>query len=156
MSRAGRLLGRPRRRSGGQADLATKWYTVGAEHRTTFYGQLSAHELGKDAPPQPMPEPRPTAAEQARFEAQELVRAARLFLAAGDRARAMNFLMAMADQAKQLIDFAMLARACRIVWPGRSGDRGGAARAGGRHAAAGAWLSDHDRAGRRAAPPSAR
>jgi len=100
---AGRAAGKS-----GNADLATKWYTVGAEHRATFYGQLSAHELGDDAPPKPMPEPRASDTEQARFEAQEMVRAARLFLASGDRARAMNFLMAMADQAKQLIDFAML------------------------------------------------
>ena len=90
-------------------DLAAKWYAVGAEHRTTFYGQLSAHELGDDAPPKPTPEPRPTDTEQARFDAQEMVRAARLFLAAGDRARALNFLTALADQAKKPIDFAMLA-----------------------------------------------
>ncbi|MGE0260926.1 MAG: transglycosylase SLT domain-containing protein [Alphaproteobacteria bacterium] len=93
----------------GNTDLAMKWYAVGAEHRTTFYGQLSAHELGDDAPPKPMPEPRPTDTEKARFEAQEMVRAARLFLAAGDRNRALNFLMAMADQAKQPIELAMLA-----------------------------------------------
>ena len=93
----------------GNPDLGTKWYAVGAEHRSTFYGQLSAHELGDDAPPKPMPEPRPTDTEKARFEAQEMVRAARLFLAAGDRARALNFLMALADQAKKPIDFAMLA-----------------------------------------------
>src|SRR6185312_8370836 len=61
----------------GNTDLAAKWYAVGAEHRTTFYGQLSAHELGDDAPPKPMPESRPTGAEKARFEAQEMVRAAR-------------------------------------------------------------------------------
>ncbi len=93
----------------GNTDLATKWYAVGAEHRTTFYGQLSSHELGDDAPPKPMPEPRPTDTEKARFDAQEMVRAARLFLAAGDRPRALNFLMAMADEAKTPIEFAMLA-----------------------------------------------
>jgi soluble lytic murein transglycosylase len=38
-----------------------------------------------------------------------MVRAARLFLAAGDRARALNFLTALGDQAKTPIDFAMLA-----------------------------------------------
>ena len=90
-------------------DLAAKWYAVGAEHMTTFYGQLSAHQLGRDAPPRPTPEPQPTDTEQARFDSQEMVRAARLFLAAGDRARALNFLMAMAELAKQPIDFAMLA-----------------------------------------------
>jgi soluble lytic murein transglycosylase len=106
--RAGYWAGRAAVAS-GNSDLAAKWYAVGAEHRTTFYGQLSAHELGDDAPPKPTPEPRPAATEQARFDAQEMVRAARLFLAAGDRARAMNFLMALAEQAKKPIDFAMLA-----------------------------------------------
>ena len=133
--------------SSGNADLAAKWYAVGAEHMATFYGQLAAHELGDDAPPKPMPEPRPTDTEQARFDAQEMVRAARLFFAAGDRARAMNFLMAMADQAKTADRFRDAGRACRSARPGRSGDRGGAARDRGRHAADGARLSGHDRAG---------
>lgn len=106
--RAAYWAGRAAARS-GNPELASKWYAVGAEHRATFYGQLSAHELGDDAPPKPTPEPRPTDTEQARFDAQEMVRAARLFLAAGDRARALNFLMALADEAKTPIDFAMLA-----------------------------------------------
>ena len=93
----------------GRTGLATKWYTAGAEHMTTFYGQLSAHQLGRAAPPRPIPEPRPMSAEQARFEAQEMVRAARLFLAAGDRARAASFLMTSAASAKKPVDFAMLA-----------------------------------------------
>ena len=101
--------GAPPRRP-GKADLATKWYAAGAEHSATFYGQLAAHQLGKDAPPQPVPEPRPTDAEQARFDAQELVRAARLFLAAGDRARAMNFLMQMAESGKD-------SRSISRCWP---------------------------------------
>ena len=93
----------------GKPDLAAKWYSAAAEHMTTFYGQLAAHQLGRAAPPRPVPEPHPTSAEQARFDAQEMVRAARLFLAAGDRARAANFLMAAAALAKTPLDFAMLA-----------------------------------------------
>jgi soluble lytic murein transglycosylase len=93
----------------GNSDLAATWYAVGTEHTTTFYGQLSAHEIGDNAPPRPTPEPYPTDTEKARFEAREMVRAARLFLAAGDRARAVNFLMALADTAENTVDFAMLA-----------------------------------------------
>jgi soluble lytic murein transglycosylase len=92
-----------------KADLANKWYAAGSEHMATFYGQLSAHQLGRDAPPKPMPETRPSRAEQAQFDAKEMVQAARLFLAAGDRDRARIFLMALADQAKTPLDFAMLA-----------------------------------------------
>ena len=109
MPRRGPPIGAGAPPKAGKADLAVKWYTAGAEHNVTFYGQLAAHQLGKDAPPQPVPEPRPSAAEQARFDAKEMVRAARLFFALGDRARAMNFLMQMADLAKTPLDFAMLA-----------------------------------------------
>ena len=103
-----------------------------------------------------MPEPRATDTEQARFEAQEMVRAARLFLAAGDRARAMNFLMAMADQAKTPIDFAMLGALAESY--GRVDLAIAVAR---RAIEAGMPLLVHGypvttRAGRRAAPPSVR
>jgi soluble lytic murein transglycosylase len=93
----------------GNSALAAKWYTTGAENMATFYGQLAAHQLGKDAPPRPVPEPQPSAAEQKHFDAEELVRAAKLLFAAGDRDHARNFIMQMADAAKTPIDFAMLA-----------------------------------------------
>jgi len=90
-------------------DLALKWYTAGAEHNVTFYGQLAAHQLGKDAPPSPVPEPRPNAAEQARFDARDLVRATRLFFALGDKQHARIFLMQMTESTKTPMEFAMLA-----------------------------------------------
>ena len=93
----------------GNPDLAAKWYSVGAENMATFYGQLSAHELGSDAPPHPVAEPAPDPAKIARFEADELVHAAELFLAAGDQAHAAAFLMKLAAGAKTPLDFAMLA-----------------------------------------------
>lgn len=93
----------------GKPDLAAKWYAAGAEHMATFYGQLAAHQLGRDAPPHPVPEPRPDSAAQARFNTAELVRAAQLFLAAGDREHARAFLLQMADAATTPLDFSMLA-----------------------------------------------
>ena len=93
----------------GKPDLALKWYTAGAEHNVTFYGQLAAHQLGKDKPPVPVPEPRPSAAEQARFDAKDLVRAAKLFFALSDKQHARIFLMQMTETAKRPLDFAMLA-----------------------------------------------
>jgi soluble lytic murein transglycosylase len=93
----------------GKPELAAKWYAAGAEHMATFYGQLAAHQLGRDAPPHPVPEPRPDGAEKARFDARELVRATQLFFAAGDRHHATAFLMQMADAATTPVDFAMLA-----------------------------------------------
>jgi len=94
----------------GKAELATKWFAAGADHMTTFYGQLAAHQLGSSAPPHPDPEPRPSPEQLARFNAQELVRAARLFLEASPRDHhAKAFLMRLAETAKAPIDLAMLA-----------------------------------------------
>jgi len=72
----------------GNSALAAKWYAAGAENMATFYGQLAAHQLGKDAPPRPVPEPQPNAAEQKHFDAEELVRAAKLLFAVAARAEA--------------------------------------------------------------------
>ncbi len=71
--------------SEAKSDLARKWYAAGAEHMATFYGQLAAHKLGDDAPPHPVPEPVPSAAERADFEGNEIVRATKIFFVLGDR-----------------------------------------------------------------------
>jgi soluble lytic murein transglycosylase len=92
-----------------KTELAAKWYAAGADHMATFYGQLAAHELGHDAPPRPLPEPVPDAAELAQFNNNEVVRAARLFFELGDRDYAKHFLLHMADNAKTPTMFAMLA-----------------------------------------------
>ncbi len=92
-----------------KSSLAAKWYAAGAEHMATFYGQLAAHQLGNDAPPHPVPEPVPDAAERARFDASELVRADRIFFALGDRQDSKVFLLHLADTANTPTEFAMLA-----------------------------------------------
>jgi soluble lytic murein transglycosylase len=92
-----------------KAELAAKWYAAGADHMATFYGQLAAHELGRDAPPRPIPEPVPDAAELTRFNGGEVVRAARIFFELGDRDHGKAFLLHMADNAKTPTIFAMLA-----------------------------------------------
>ena len=92
-----------------KTDLARKWYAAGAEHMATFYGQLAAHQLGDDAPPNPVPEPVPTAAERADFDSNELVRATRIFFLLGDRPHARAFLLHLADGAETPTQFAMLA-----------------------------------------------
>jgi soluble lytic murein transglycosylase len=92
----------------GRTQLAAKWYTAGAENMATFYGQLAAHQLGKDAPPHPVPEPRPDAAVLARFTGSGRVQAVTLFFAAGDSGHAGILLMKLAEDAKTAVDFAML------------------------------------------------
>src|SRR5262249_60752272 len=66
-------------------ELAAKWYAAAADHMVTFYGQLAAHRLGNEAPPQPVPEPIPDPVELARFNQNELARATRILLELGDR-----------------------------------------------------------------------
>ncbi|MGH7114985.1 MAG: transglycosylase SLT domain-containing protein [Stellaceae bacterium] len=92
-----------------KSSLARKWYAAGAEHMATFYGQLAAHELGDDAPPHPVPEPVPSAAERAAFDGDDVVRAAQIFFALGDREHSKVFLLHLADSAGTPTQFAMLA-----------------------------------------------
>jgi soluble lytic murein transglycosylase len=92
-----------------KSELAAKWYAAAADYMVTFYGQLAAHQLGDDAPPRPVPEPIPDAAELGRFNQNELVRAARLFFELGYRDQAKAFLLSMADNATTPSQFAMLA-----------------------------------------------
>jgi soluble lytic murein transglycosylase len=93
----------------GRSSLAAKWYAAGAEHMATFYGQLAAHQLGDDAPPHPVPEPASSAAERSEFDANELVRAARIFFALGDHAHGRQFILHLANAATTPAGFAMLA-----------------------------------------------
>jgi peptidoglycan lytic transglycosylase len=92
-----------------EPELATKLYAAAAEHRSTFYGQLAAHQLGDDAPSRAAPEPVPDAAELARFNRNELVRAARIFLDLGYREQSKFFVLNLADSAATPSQFAMLA-----------------------------------------------
>ena len=107
-SRAGYWGGRAAEAQ-GKSELAAKWFAAGADHMATFYGQLAAHQLGHDAPPRPVPEPVPDAAELAQFDSDEVVRAARIFFELGDQTHAKVFLLDMADHAKTPAKFAMLA-----------------------------------------------
>jgi peptidoglycan lytic transglycosylase len=93
----------------GKSSLATKWYAAGAEYMATFYGQLAAHQLGDDAPPHPVPEPVPSAKVSAKFDADELVRADRIFFALGDGRDSKFFLLHLANSATSPAEFAMLA-----------------------------------------------
>jgi len=107
-SRAGYWGGRAAEAQ-GKSELATKWYAAGAEHMATFYGQLAAHQLGRDAPPRPVPEPVPTADELTQFDGNEVVRAARIFLELGDAAHGKACLLHLAKNATSPTMFAMLA-----------------------------------------------
>lgn len=93
----------------GKSELAAKWYAAGADHMATFYGQLAGHQLGREAPPRPVPEPVPDGAELAQFDGNEVVRAARIFFELGDGDHGKVFLIHMANHADTPAIFAMLA-----------------------------------------------
>ena len=107
-ARAGYWAGRAAEAQ-AKPELAAKWFAAAADHMVTFYGQLAAHRLGDDAPPQPVPEPVPDPAELARFNQNEVVRATRIFLELGYRDQSKAFLLHLADNATTPTQFAMLA-----------------------------------------------
>ncbi len=91
----------------GQADAAAGWFKQGAAYPTAFYGQLAANRAGVDRLTL-SPDPVPTAAERAAFEAREPVRAARLLSEAGERDSFRGFVLALADGLSNAPDLAML------------------------------------------------
>jgi peptidoglycan lytic transglycosylase len=93
----------------GKTRLAAKWFAAGAQDIGTFYGQLAAHQLGRDAPPDPAPEPQPSASDRLRFEGRERVRATEILFGLGKASLAKCFLLSLAKRAKTPLDFALLA-----------------------------------------------
>lgn len=97
----------------GQTEAAKAQYQTGAQHFTTFYGQLAAEKagqttltLGRD--------PIPTEADRQRFEGRELVRAARVAAEAGEKDLFRVFVLHIddtlpsAEEAALLVDLARL------------------------------------------------
>ncbi|MGZ3273320.1 MAG: lytic transglycosylase domain-containing protein [Caulobacteraceae bacterium] len=91
----------------GDPIAAQTYYGRGAKYYTTFYGQMAAAkagmteiDLGKD--------PVPTALDRARYEANELVTAARLLHQAGARDLYRSMLVAAVDSLPRAVDIAQL------------------------------------------------
>ncbi|MGH1399248.1 MAG: lytic transglycosylase domain-containing protein, partial [Alphaproteobacteria bacterium] len=92
-ARAAYWAGRAAEKSGKQADART-WYQNAARYQTVFYGQLAGVKTGlKSALPNAAP-PSLTASDITAFERNEMIRAAKLFHAAGMRGEATQFLNA--------------------------------------------------------------
>src|SRR3546814_9283263 len=78
-ARAAYWLGRTETKL-GDTDKAHYWYGQAAQHSTTFYGQLAAHELDTRQTLK-LPEPTtPDPAQAAKFEKREVVRAAHILV----------------------------------------------------------------------------
>ena len=91
----------------GDAIGAQDFYAQGGRYITTFYGQLAAQkagvtqiDLGHD--------PSPTAADRARFEGRETVRAARMLAQIGSRELLRAFVLAIDDDLPNAEEYALL------------------------------------------------
>ncbi len=62
----------------GQGDDAVRWFNLAAQNVTTFYGQLAVSRLHQDQLQTLPPDPKPTQADIAHFEHQEMTQAAHL------------------------------------------------------------------------------
>jgi len=88
----------------GHLDDARQWYAKAADQKLTYYGQLAASRGGLRPAPAIGPDPVPSAADIARFNERELVRAARMLAQIGevDLAKAfLNQLNAVANTVKE-------------------------------------------------------
>jgi soluble lytic murein transglycosylase len=97
----------------GDAAAATGFWTQGAQYYTTFYGQLSAEKIGQHEIVLG-PEPRPGEGDRSAFEANDLVRAARLLAEAGERDGLRAFVQAAEDQMASPEQYALLVDMARL------------------------------------------
>lgn len=77
----------------GKGSDSRRWYGTAADYDTSYYGQLAAARLGRDAIPKFSPEPFVTADEIESFDAKELVRVARMLSEVGGDDIAKPFLL---------------------------------------------------------------
>ncbi len=80
----------------GDSGAAAGFWTQGAQYYTAFYGQLSAEKIGQQTITLG-PDPVPNAADRERFEARDLIRAARLLADAGERDTMRAFVLSIDD-----------------------------------------------------------
>ncbi|MEA1676263.1 lytic transglycosylase domain-containing protein [Nitrospirillum sp. BR 11163] len=95
----------------GNPERARQWYELGARYGSTFYGMMAQEKLGQ-AEAIPIA-PTPSADARAKFEKNELVRAARLLdkTLAEDDDRVDLFLRKLSQDAKTPDDFVLVAKA---------------------------------------------
>lgn len=98
-----------------QASLAEAWYSSAAPQMTTYYGQLAAAHLGTMGPAAAFKEPKPTKAEVAAFERNELVAVVRDLAQIGDQDDLMPFLRRLTAEQQTAAGFVQVARLARAV-----------------------------------------
>ncbi|MCB1537425.1 MAG: lytic transglycosylase domain-containing protein [Rhodospirillales bacterium] len=89
-------------------DVALQWYQVAARYQTTFYGQQAAAHINLPLNLIKGDKPSVSRAQQAAFNARDMVRAVQLLHRAGDSGDRALFLRTMIKQAETPQDFSML------------------------------------------------
>jgi soluble lytic murein transglycosylase len=97
----------------GDTAAAQRFWTEGGKYYTAFYGQLSAEKAGQQAIVLPG-DPAPTAADRARFEGRDLVRAARMLADAGERDLLRTFVLAVQETLPTTEELALLVDMSRL------------------------------------------
>jgi soluble lytic murein transglycosylase-like protein len=90
----------------GRPDHARAFYILGAQHTTTFYGQLAAEKTAA-AQIALIPDPVPTAAERAQFNGRDVVRALGLLASAGEKSLVRVFALHLGDIAQTPTELAI-------------------------------------------------
>ena len=93
----------------GFHQLAAAWYGTAAVQVTTYYGQLAATALGEPDIAQSVSEPKPTPAETAAFDRQEIVRAMREMAEVGAKDEIGPFAKHISEHATTPADHVLLA-----------------------------------------------
>jgi soluble lytic murein transglycosylase len=112
LSRAAYWLGRTYKAL-GDAEQAQHWYRQAAQHGTTFYGQLAAHELD---PKQALDLPdavQPTADQARHFQRREVVRAAQILVELDQEERLRPFIMRLVSTANSPEEHKLVAQLAR-------------------------------------------
>jgi soluble lytic murein transglycosylase len=97
----------------GDMAAAQAYWAEGGKYYTAFYGQLAAERAGQTTISLP-PDPVPTAADRARFEGRDLVRAARMLADAGERDLYRTFVLALDDTLPSADELALLVDMTRL------------------------------------------
>lgn len=112
LSRAAYWLGRTHMAL-GDAEKARRFYEQAAQHGTTFYGQIAAHELDAKRPLNLPDEIQPTAEQARQFQRREVVRAAQILVELDQEDRLRPFIMRLVSTAKTPEEHKLVAQLAR-------------------------------------------
>lgn len=97
----------------GDVEQARQWYRQAAQHGTTFYGQLAAHELNAKSPLDLPDVIQPTPEQTRHFQRREVVRAAQILVELDQEERLRPFIMRLVNTATTPEEHKLVAQLAR-------------------------------------------